>query len=191
MFALGLRPVRIGALVFVLLLIGGGHLSSAEAQEVRSPKIGVIDMQRILRESIAVQTLSSQIEALRDDYQAELRQQEEIFREDDLSLSRQRTTLTPEFYSQRRSELEKRAAELQRKFQERKKELDRLFGQGMSQVQQVLIRVSQEIASEKGLDLLLAKSTVVLVKPDLEITEEALARLNSNLPEVSPPAPVE
>ncbi len=190
MFARRLRPVRIGALT-LLLLFNGNCLSSGQAQEVRTPIIGVIDMQRILRESIAVQTLSDQIEELRDDYQAELRLKEEKFREDDLLLSRQRAILAPEFYTQRRSELEKRAAELQRNFQERKKELDRLFGQGMSQVQQVLIQVSQEIASEKGLDLLLAKSTVVLVKPDLEITEEALARLNSNLPQVSSPPPAE
>ena len=187
MRGLWFRPARIGALSVILLLVGA-YFGGGQAQEARTPKIGVIDMQRILRESIAVQALSSQIEALRDAYQAELREQEEKFREDDRELSRLRATFTPEFYGQRRSELEKRAAELQRNFQERKKELDKLFGQGMAQVQQVLIRVSQEIATEKGLDLLLAKSTVVLVKPDLEITEEALARLNSNLPQVDPAA---
>ena len=168
----------------VSLFLGPGQ---AHSQDAPALVVGVIDMQRILRESIAVQSLSAAVETRRDAYQEELREKEEAFRSADLELARQRSEFTPERFAQKRRELEQRASQLQRDFAERKKELDQLFGRGMAQVQQTLVQVSQEIATERGLDILLAKSTVVLVKPSLEITNEALARLNENLPDVALP----
>jgi len=47
--------------------------------------------------------------------------------------------------------------------------------------------VAAEIANENGLDLVLSKATVVIVKPEFEFTAEALKRLNARLPEA--PAP--
>ncbi len=161
---------------------------AAAAQETRIPQVGVIDLQRILRESSAVKKLSREVETLRARYQDDLVREEAAFREADHQLARVRSELSPEVYDQRRRELESKAAALQRDFQERKKQLDQIFGKGMSQIQQVLLQVSQEIAAERGLDLLFAKATVVLVKPDLEITNEALARLNAQLAEVEIPA---
>jgi hypothetical protein len=57
----------------------------------------------------------------------------------------------------------------------------------MSQVQQILLRISQDIARENDLDLLLAKTTVIIVRPEYDFTEEALQRLNSDLSEVPLP----
>ena len=55
----------------------------------------------------------------------------------------------------------------------------------MDQVRQVLVEVVKEIAQERGADLVLSKANVVLVRPDLEITETAIERLDRRLPEVS------
>jgi len=142
-------------------------------------------MQRILRESIAVQSLSARVERLRSNYQSETFQREEAFRAADLELARKRTELTPEEFARERRRLEQQAGELQRDSQERKKEIDQIFAQGMAQVQNVLLRVSQDVATERNLDLVLAKATVMLVRPDLEITNQALERLNKELPDVA------
>jgi len=101
-----------------------------------------------------------------------------------VSLARERADLDPAVYAQRRRSLELEATTLQREFQERMRALDKVFRQSMAQIQQLLTLIAQEIAAERGLDLVLAKATVVLVKPELEFTEDALRRLNSQLPEV-------
>ena len=59
---------------------------------------------------------------------------------------------------------------------------------GMKQVQAALVDISREIAEERKSDLVIEKSAVVLVRPELEITQEALKRLNQRLPEVTPAA---
>ncbi len=174
--------------VIGLVLLAVTQPPVAAAQETRIPQVGVIDLQQILRESVAVKKLSREVETLRARYQDDLDREEAAFREADLQLARERSELSPEVFDQRRRELESKAAALQRDFQVRKKQLDQIFGKGMAQIQQVLLQVSQDIAAERGLDLLFAKATVVLVKPDLEITNEALARLNAQISEVEIPA---
>jgi Skp family chaperone for outer membrane proteins len=55
------------------------------------------------------------------------------------------------------------------------------------QIQQQLTLVTQEIAAERKLDIVLAKATIVLVRPELELTDAALALLNQRLPRVQLP----
>jgi Skp family chaperone for outer membrane proteins len=158
--------------------------SEAGAQDPGSPVFAIIDVQKVLRESTAVKSLSRSIEERKGKYQAELRTEEQALREADQELARQRSVLSAEAYVQKRSELEQKVATLQREAQKRKRGLERLFANGMGSVQNELAKVAKEIAEERGLDLILSKATVVIVKPKFEITDEAVQRLNERLPNV-------
>ena len=161
--------------------------SPLAGEEFGAPVLAIIDVQKILRESEAVKALTATIEAERDKYQEELRQKEGTLRAADQELARQRTILSAEAYAEKRKDLEQQVASLQRQVQERKKDLDQLFGQGMSQVQNELANVAKEIAEERGLDLILSRATVVIVKPKFDVSNEALQRLNARLKSVSLP----
>ena len=158
--------------------------SGLGAQEPNSPVFAIIDVQRVLRESTAVKSLSRDIEERKGRYQGELRKKEETLRKADQELTRQRSILSAEAYAQKRGELERKVATLQRAARKRKRGLDQLFAHGMSKVQNELAKIAKEIAEERGLDLILSKATVVIVKPEFEITKEAMNRLNTRLPEV-------
>ena len=151
--------------------------------------IVVIDTQRIYREAAAVKGLQKQIDGQRSTYRDELQKKEESLRAADKELARQRTILSSEAFAQKRRGLEEQIANLQRDIQKRRKVLEKQFAQGMKQVQSVLVEISQDIAKERDAVLVVEKSAVVLVKPDLEITQEALKRLNKKLPKISVPAP--
>lgn len=181
--------MSVAALRAVFLVIGLVSLSAnlAAQSEAQSLKIAVIDVQRILSESLAVAKLTVRIEELRSTYRQELRLQEESFREADRNLARERLELDPETFALRRQALQERAGRLQREFDDRKRALDRLFRQGMAQIQDKLTEVSHEIAAAKKLDIVLGKATVLLVRPDLEITDVVLAQLNERMQEVDLP----
>ena len=174
------KRTALAALALCFFLLPGPVLS----QTGGGLAIGVIDMQRVLRESVAVTRLSERVEAMRKTYRDEQEAGEKVIRDADVALARERDELDAQTYAQRRRSLELDATTLQRDFQERMRDLDKLFRQSMAQIQQSLTRIAQEIATEHGLDLVLAKATLVLVKPDLEFTDEVLQRLNSQLPEV-------
>lgn len=154
------------------------------AQELAPPILAIIDVQKVRRNSTAVKALSRRIAKQKVQHQDELREQERSLRKADQELTRQRSILSPEAYAKKRGELERRVATLQREAQNRKRGLDKIFAQGMAEVQAELNKVATEIAEERGLDLILSKTTVVLVRPKFELTQEAVRRLNARLPDL-------
>ncbi len=169
------------AAVISLLCATIATVAQAEPPE---PKIVIIDMQRILRDSTAVNALQDNIESQRMAYQEELRSREERLRESEQQLVRDRASLDPEKFAQRRLELEQTIEEAQREIQQNRLRLDRSFSDGMREVQLQVIRIADQIADERGANLVLEKSTVLLSHPDFEITEETLRRLNETLPQL-------
>jgi Skp family chaperone for outer membrane proteins len=158
------------------------------AQQPPSPVIIVIDMQEVLRKSTAVQDVQKQIEQTRSSYQSELQTKEKELREADQELSRQRTILSSEAFAEKRRGLEEQLAGFQRDIGARKQMLEKSFAQGMRQIEAQLIKIADDIAAERGANLVLPKSNVLLVHPDFEATDEALKRLNSALPAMKLPA---
>lgn len=175
-----------GAATGLLLLVSWALLAPpVQAQEAAAPVFAIIDVQRVLRESTAVKSLTQVIGAQRDKYQDEIREKEDALRTADKELARQRTILAANVFAEKRRELEQKVAGLQREVKERKRGLDQLFAKGMSQVRAELANVATEIAEEQGLDLVLSKASVVLVKPKFELTDDVLERLNERLPETT------
>lgn len=163
-------------------------LTLAQSEPGKPAIIGVLDTQEVLRNSIAMRSLSKQIEARRNSFQEELRQQEDALRSADQELARQRSILSAEAFAEKRSQLEQQVSSLQRQVKTRRNELDRVYGQAVKQVQGALVSIAQKIASERQLDLVLPKTAVVLVRNDMEITDEVVKRLNETLTEVTVPS---
>ena len=183
------RPSRWSLYLAATLLLLAVPATGVRAQLDRSPIIGIIDIQAVLRASAAVQSLSQKIESQREATQKAMRDREEALRAADLDLAQRRASLRTEDYAREREKLEIEGVELQREFQEQRRSLDQLFSRGMSQVQEILVLISQDIARENNLDLVLAKTTVIIVRPEFDFTEEALRRLNAQLADVALPVP--
>jgi outer membrane protein len=177
---------------FLALLLGAVGAPLSRSQDATPPTderavdvILVIDLQRVLREATAVQALQAQVGAAREAFQAEIRQREERLRALDQELARDRQTLSPEAYAQRRQALAEELTALQQAVQERRKQLDQAMTEGMRQVQAALLPIVQTLAEERDADLVLSKTAVALVRPEFEITDAALERLDAALPAVT------
>jgi outer membrane protein len=173
-------------LATALGLMGG--IGRLEAADPVAPVIAMIDVQAVLRQSLAAQGIQRQIEAEREAYHEILQKQEEKLRAADAELNRARASLSNEEYRLKRTELEASVASVRRELQERKRDLDQSMINGMAQVRAKLVEVVAEIAKERGINLVILKSAIFLGTTDLEITQEALERLNERLPAVVPKA---
>ena len=150
-------------------------------------RILIIDTQRIYRDSMAVKHLQRLIDGQRSSYKGEIKEKEDSLKEASKELSKQRGVLSSEAMSQKRKELESRVVTLQSEIRNRKRELDKRWTSGLNQVRTVLVEITREIAQDHEADLVLERSAIALVKPELEITQEALEKLDERLPEVSIP----
>jgi len=155
--------------------------TAQEAGQLQAAVIGIVDMQGILRQAEAARDIRRQIDEKRESYGREARQQEEALKQDEQALQQQRAILSQEAFNQRRQEFQRKVQEFQRFVQVRTRQLDQGFSIAMEEVRKALIEVIAEIVREKGIDVVLGKGTIVMANTQLDISQEALDRLNGRL----------
>jgi outer membrane protein len=175
--------IALAALVVAAWLQPWQHQGAA-AQKLPTTVAAVIDYQRILRDAAAARSIRDQIEARRKGYQEEISKDEQRLHEIDKEFAKQRSVLSPEAFADKRRQFEQDVAEVQRKVQQRRRELDRLSAAALNQVKQALISIVTSIAEERGFNLVLPSSAVLFFGRSLDLTEEVLAQLDARLPQV-------
>ncbi|HAT36081.1 MAG TPA: hypothetical protein DCS82_10215 [Rhodospirillaceae bacterium] len=130
-------------------------------------------------------------------YQSEIRDAQNALEKARDELKRQSSKLDSETLKQRRTEIRQQATELSRVLQSRKSELDQMFNRGMAQIDEALNDILKTLASERGINMIVnatkSRRIVLFIDKNLVLTEEALKRLNKQLPKVelvvTPPPP--
>lgn len=171
----------------VNLAAGAGSLvaGTAAAQELPTPKIMVIDLNYVMSNSTAMQGIQNQVDEAEAELESQMQEQEGNLRAQDEALSQQRAELSDEAFEERRRKLEEEFAQYQRQFAERVEGMDETYTEAVGEVEVELLRIADELASEAGANMVMPKSTLLLVHEDFDRTEEALERLNERLPSVS------
>jgi outer membrane protein len=176
-----MKSVLNALLVWAVVMFG---VTAASAQKLPSASIAVIDIQKILRDSLAAKSVRPQAKKMRTGFQNDVRRQQEELRKAEQALAQQRSILSPESYAKKRRDFETRARQAQRQVQARKRQLEGAFNTAMEKVRRSLIIVAQELAKERKVNIVLPKSVVLLSITGLDITDQALKRLNKRLPSV-------
>ena len=164
-----------------VLSIGASSLATAQD---RPPSIGIVDVQKILRDSQASRSLRPQIEELRKNYQTSVRKRETELRKASQELQRQRAILSSQAFAKRRNDYEEMARKAQVDFQQRKRRIDNAYGAAMRVIQKSMVVAAAKIAEERNFDIVLPKSLVLLADQKLDITGEVLRRIDKSLPSV-------
>ncbi|MFX4222069.1 MAG: OmpH family outer membrane protein [Thalassobaculum sp.] len=158
-------------------------LAQQSAQGVELP-IAVVDVQGVLRNSDPAKEIQSRINERRQAYQRQVTEEEKALRSSEQDLQQERSTLEPDVYQQRLRSFRNRVADVQKSVQERRRALDQAFTMAMNQVRDELVSVIAEIADERGAKVVLFKDHIVIAEKSLDISDEALRRLNERLPSV-------
>ena len=138
--------------LFVLLIFAVGGLSfvkTSQAQQMPSPKIAIIDVEKALRQSKASKSVRPEIDRMRKEFQKKISEQEQRLRQAEQELSRQRVILAPEVFAQKRRAFSVSAREAQKNVQKRRLELDRAFGNTKNEILRNLIVVAQQVAEAR------------------------------------------
>jgi Skp family chaperone for outer membrane proteins len=167
--------------LFAALAVLAALWPLAHAQQSSAPVVAVLDIQAIMRDSVAAIGIREQMEAHHARFQAEITERENQLRTADQELTQQRAILSAEVIADRERFLQENAVLLAQLVEKRKRQVTEAFGTAMQQVQKTLMAVVTEIMQERGLNLVLPRAQVVVVAPELEMTADALTRLNSRL----------
>ncbi len=175
---------RVWLVIGVLCTVFLGSVVPTEA-ELKAPVIAVVDVQMILQQSAASQSIRAAIAVQRETYAREIAEQETQLRDAEQALALDRATLGEQAFIERRREFERRITDVQRAAQRRKQALDQAFNRAMTTVRQTLLETVAAVAQDSGANVVLSKQQVIIIEKTLDITSVVLERLNRALPEVA------
>lgn len=154
----------------------------AQTKDLPVPKIGVVDVQRVLRDSKASKSVRPEINRMRKEFQKQISAQEQRLRQVEQELNRQRAILAPEAFAQKRRAFSEDARKAQSDVQRQKRELDRAFNNTKNEILKNLVVVAQAVAEARKLNMLVEKRFVFLSAKTMDVTDDIIARLDKRLP---------
>lgn len=182
------------AMLFALVAPIGGAFGQQAADDKKPDAalpqavVGVIDFQRVVKESAAGRSVRDQMDTRRTTLQKEIKSIRQELETARSALSTREPGLSEAEFSEKRQAMRKRVGELQGIVQSRKREMDAMFNYGMGQIDIALIAILKELAEERGINLILnagrGRGLVLFAEKRIVITDEALRRLNARLPTV-------
>lgn len=184
------HPRRLGPVLALMLgLAAALPTAPALAQQAVPAAVAVIvDYARILRDAKAAQAIREQIDSRRKTYQDQIAKEEKRLYDADKELAKQRSVLAAEKFAEKRKAFEKEVVGVQRMAQQKRRELDQVATVALGEVRNALVELVGKLADERGFNLVLPSSAVLLFAPEIDMTEEVLTRLDAMLPTVKVPA---
>lgn len=174
-----LSALALAAVLFILPLQG-----KAESAEI-GDKVGIVDIQKIMRDSLAAKNLHTQIEKKKTDFETEIKKQEDELQKTDKDLADQRNVLSAEALDKKRSEFKDRITKVQHNVQTRKAQLEEAYNHALSDIQASVLKITADLAKEKNLALVIPSSQILYAQDKMNISDEVLKRLDKDMPKVA------
>ncbi len=192
---------RVSRIVAFLLLACGSAWAAPQPEPARavapaslaSPPLAttvesrlvVIDVQRILQESLAARSVQKQLESQRARFQSEIASKEKALNDADNELKELRNTnKNTEQLPEREQQLRQKFLAMEREVQSKRHALDAAFTNSMGAVRNALLAVVADLAKNRGIQAVLLKQQALWYDPSLDVTDAVLAKLNAQLTEV-------
>jgi Skp family chaperone for outer membrane proteins len=163
-------------------------------QRPPAPVIAIVDIPEVQRLSAAFSQVRQEIERRRAKLNEDLQREQTRWREEQQELAGARATMPLEQLRQRERDLQDRITDAQRIFRDRNRAIDYAAQQGLQQIEQALGAVIRQVASSRGVNLVLPRPLIIYNEAGFDITAEVSAQVNRvlrtvTLPPEDAPAP--
>lgn len=161
---------------------------TAAGQRPPAPVIAIVDIPEVQRLSAAFNAVREEIERRRGKLNEDLQREQGRWREEQQSLAAARATLPPEQLRARERDLQERITDAQRIFRDRSRAIDQAAQAGLQQIEQALGAVIRQVASSRGVNIVLPRPLVIFNDSAFDLTDEISAQMNRVLRSVNLPA---
>ncbi len=177
--------------------------AAALAQDAaRAPRVAVIDMARVSAESQLGKSYAAQLEKLQTEINAEAtKKQTELGKLDTAlktlqeELEKQGAVLSPEARDKKQQDIVRKTRERQAFLEDGQQEINRMRERAQQQAQQINGEFQQkvrplveEVAKDKGIDLVLDSQVAYTINRDFDITRDVIAKADATLAPKPPAA---
>ena len=146
--------------------------------------IGVIDINKILADANAAVKAAEEIEEIAIEIENEIKSSdEEIIKEQNLLIESQ-SIMAPEAFEAKRIEYENKIQSYNSERQAKLMKIDELIAISRNDILNAIKPILEEISNEKGITIILEKTSIMLNAEKMDITNEVLKKLNKSLPNI-------
>jgi outer membrane protein len=149
-----------------------------------TPRIIVIDRNFILQRSSAGKDMVNQVQTLSKQSETEFKTQETQLATEANQLQQQLAILAPDVRDQKEKEFTSKQQAFQTKVAQRQAEIQAGFNKAAHQLEVALEPILKGIMIERGANMVVDRSAVILSTVDIDVTPVAVQRLDKALPHV-------
>ena len=169
----------------LILIISISIIPSLLMAEYPNTSIGVIDINRILSDADAAVNATKQIEKIAIDIENEIKLSDEQIIKEQNSLIESQSIMAPEAFESKRNEYENKVQEYNNERQSKLMKIDELIAISRNEILNAIKPILEEISNEKGITIVLEKTSIMLNAEKMDITNEVLKKLNKSLPTIN------
>ena len=164
--------------------------SSYAEEEMRNIKMGILDVEQVIRQSLMAKDIARLIDTKRKKFMKEIKKEELALRKFDEELQRKRVVVSPETFAEDARIFRSKTSKLRTKVQIRNRELSQFRLIANKKLQGEINRALTQVTKRNKFNLVFRYSPqVVLVRPEyLDISKPVLAQLNKNISKYTIPA---
>ena len=168
----------------LILIISICIIPSLLMADYPNTSIGVIDINKILAEANAAVEAAEEIEKIAIEIENEIKSSdEEIIKEQNLLIESQ-SIMAPEAFEAKRIEYESKVQTYNSERQSKLMKIDELIAISRNDILNAIKPILEEISNEKGITIILEKTSIMLNAEKMDITNEVLKKLNKSLPNI-------
>ena len=165
-------------LTFILFIF---FFSSAYSQD----KIATLDIVQLLKDSKASLSMKDQLTTVAKKYREEEQKKQKEIQKQEEELLRQKSTLTPEAFLDRKNSFEKKVIEFNKYSQNNRKALGKAEKEAVNQIEEEVEKIVKEIIETEKITAVFRKTAVILSDNSIDITKKVVDKLNKNLSSVT------
>ena len=168
----------------LILIISICIIPSVLMADYPNTSIGVIDINKILADANAAVKAAEEIEEIAIEIENEIKSSdEEIIKEQNLLIESQ-SIMAPEAFEAKRIEYENKIQSYNSERQAKLMKIDELIAISRNDILNAIKPILEEISNEKGITIILEKTSIMLNAEKMDITNEVLKKLNKSLPNI-------
>ncbi|QQG35340.1 MAG: OmpH family outer membrane protein [Micavibrio aeruginosavorus] len=174
-----MKHLFVSAVVFLALM------ATPVAVRAEAPDIGVVDVNYIMSESEAAKSLQKQIKEKSEAFQTEFSKFERELKDMEAALGKAKADkVSEEEFKKKRTEFEKKLSDTQALYQKRRQGLEKAKVEAFRALSEAIVKETEKIAAEKGIELVLTKANVVIGSKEMDLTQPVFEAVNANLKDV-------
>ena len=159
-------------------LADGGLAAPSGGGDMSVDRIGLIDIEGVLRASSGAARVRQLLDEQRIAFQQEFAEREAALQQTERDLVAKRSDLSEAEFAEQLAAFEAEVTQIQKEIQYRREAIDIAFQEAQAKLRDLALQIVTELAQEKRLDVVLVRETALIFRPSLNLSAEVLRRLD-------------